>query len=138
MWKKHGRDRDANLEIQVKNLVAKALQEQGLSTEPRTLMGPLGELALVGSPLNVPSSQGSNATTTTIDRIREPTSCILGVLIGRQNMMIEAGMGVAHPLGGSWHNNAILQDYTRVEVHTVKPEFRTWKIEHRLLRGWIY
>jgi hypothetical protein len=41
--------------------------------EPRTLMGPLRELALVGSPLDVPSSQGSTATTTVVDRIREPT-----------------------------------------------------------------
>jgi hypothetical protein len=43
--------------------------------------------------------------------------------------MIEVAKGVAHSLG-SWHNNAISQDYTRVEVHTVKPEFMKWKIEH--------
>jgi hypothetical protein len=128
-------NRDANLEIQVKALVAKALQEQGVSTEPRTLMCPPGELALVGSPPDVPSSQGSNATTTAIDRIREPTSCILGVLIGRQNMMIEVGTGVAHPPGGLWHNNAIPQDYTRVKVHTMKPEFRMWKIDHPTPEG---
>jgi hypothetical protein len=48
-----------------------------------------------------------------------------GVLIGRQNTMIEVGTSVAHPPGGLWHNNAIPQDYTRVEVHTMKPEFRT-------------
>jgi hypothetical protein len=83
MWKKHGRDRDANLEIQVKALVAKTLQEQGVSMEPRTLMCSPRELTLVGSLSDVPSSQGSNATTTAVDRIREPTSCILGVLIGR-------------------------------------------------------
>ena len=34
MYKKHGRDREANLELQVKALVAKALEEQGLSMEP--------------------------------------------------------------------------------------------------------
>jgi hypothetical protein len=45
MYKKYGRDRESNLEIQVKALVAKVL----------------GELALVGSPLDVPSSQGSTA-----------------------------------------------------------------------------
>jgi hypothetical protein len=45
------------------------------------------------------------------------------VLVGRQNEMIEVATGVAHPPGGSWHNNAIPQDYPRVEVHTVKPEF---------------
>jgi hypothetical protein len=39
--------------------------------------------------------------------------------------MIEVGTGVAHPPGGLWHNNAIPQDYNRVEVHTMKPEFRT-------------
>jgi hypothetical protein len=135
MYKKHGRDWDSNLELQVKALVAKALQEQGVSMEPRTLLGPPGELALVGSPPDVPSSQGSTAITTAVDRIREPTSCILGVLIGRQNTMIEVGTGVAHPLGSSWHNNAIPQYYTRVEVDTVKPEFMKWKIEHLTPEG---
>jgi hypothetical protein len=59
----------------------------------------------------------------------------LGVLIGRQNEMIEVAKGVAHPPGGSWHNNAIPQDYTRVEVHTVKPKFMKWKIEHPTPEG---
>ena len=35
MYKKHGRDRETSLELQVKALVAKALEEQGLSMEPR-------------------------------------------------------------------------------------------------------
>ena len=64
MYKKHGRDREANLELQVKALVAKALEEQGLSMEPRILVMPPGELALVGSPPKVPSSQGSTTATT--------------------------------------------------------------------------
>jgi hypothetical protein len=49
--------------------------------------------------------------------------------------MIEVGTGVAHPPGSSWHNNAIPQDYTRAEVHTVKPEFMKWKIEHLTPKG---
>ena len=64
MYKKHGRDREANLELKVKALVAKALEEQGLSTEPWILVPPPEELALVGSPSKVPSSQGSTAATT--------------------------------------------------------------------------
>ena len=56
MYKKHGKDREANLELQVKALVAKALEEEGLSTEPRTLIAPSEELALVGSPPEVSSS----------------------------------------------------------------------------------
>ena len=83
MYKKHGRDRETSLELQVKALVAKALEEQGLSIEPRTLMMPPGELTLVGSPLNVPSSQGSTAATTPVDRIQEPTSFTLVFLSGR-------------------------------------------------------
>ena len=75
MYKKHGRDRETSLELQVKALVVKALEEQGLSTEPWTLMTPLGELVLVGSPSKVPSSQGSTAAITPVDRIWEPTSC---------------------------------------------------------------
>jgi hypothetical protein len=59
----------------------------------------------------------------------------LEVLIGRQNEMIEVATGVAHPLGGLWHNNAIPQDYTRVEGHTVKPKFMKWKIEHLTPEG---
>ena len=85
MYKKHGRDRETNLELQVKALVVKALEEPGLSTEARTLMAPLGEMALVGSPLEVPSSQGSTAATTPVDRIWEPTSCTLVFLSGWQN-----------------------------------------------------
>ena len=83
MYKKHGKDRETSLELQVKALVAKALEEQGLSTEPHTLMTPLGQLALVGSPLKVPSSQGSTVATTPIDCIQEPTSCTLVFLSGR-------------------------------------------------------
>ena len=120
MYKKHGRDRETNLELQVKALVTKALEEQGLSTEPRILVTPLGELALVGSPPKVPSSQGSTAATTRVDRIREPTSCTLVFLSRRQNIVMEVATGVAHPPGGLHHNNKIPPDYTRVEVHTVK------------------
>ena len=64
MYKKHGRDRETNLELQIKALVVKALEEQGLSMEPRILVTLLGELALAGSPPKVPSSQGSTAATT--------------------------------------------------------------------------
>ena len=56
MYKKHGRDWETSLELQVKALVAKALEEQGLSMEPWILVMPLGELALVGSPPKVPSN----------------------------------------------------------------------------------
>ena len=83
MYKKHGRDQETSLELQVKDIVAKALEEQGLSTEPRILVMPPGELALVGSPPKVPSSQGSTAATTPVDRIQEPTSCTLVFLSGR-------------------------------------------------------
>ena len=82
MYKKHGRDRETSLELQVKALVVKALEEQGLSTEPWILVTPPGELALVGSSTKVPSSQRSTTATTPIDRIREPTSCTLVFLSG--------------------------------------------------------
>ena len=85
----------------MKALVAKALEEQGLSMEPQILMTPPGELALVGSPPKVPSSQGSTATTTLVDRIQEPTS--------RQNTVMEVATGVAHPPDGLHHNNKIPQ-----------------------------
>ena len=91
--------------------------------EPRILVTPPGELALVGSPPKVPSSQGSTAATTPIDRIREPTSCTLVFLSGWQNIVMEVATGVAHPSGGLHYNNKIPLDYTRVEVHTVKPKF---------------
>ena len=38
MYKKQGQDRETSLELQVKALVAKALEEQGLSTELRTFV----------------------------------------------------------------------------------------------------
>jgi hypothetical protein len=137
MYKKHGRDRESNLERQVKGLVEKTLVEKGLSTmEPQTLMRLPEELAVVSSSLDVPSNQGSNATGTLVDHIRAPTSCKLVVPMGRQNMIIEVATGVAPP-GGMWHNRDIPQDYTRVEVHTVKPEFMTWKIEHPTPEGLV-
>ena len=37
---------------------------------------------------------------------------------------------MAHPPGGLHHNNRIPPDYTRVEVHTVKPEFVQWSIDY--------
>ena len=40
MYKKYGRDQETNLELQVKALVAKALEEQGLSTELWILVTP--------------------------------------------------------------------------------------------------
>ena len=98
-------------------------------------MAPPGELVLVGSPPEGPSSQGSTATTTPIDRIWEPTSCTLVVLIGRQNTMMEVAMGVAHPPSGLHHNNRIPPNYTRVEVHTVKPEFVQWSIDYPTTDG---
>ena len=82
MYKKHGRDQETSLELQVKALVAKALEEQGMSMEPRILVMPLGELALVGSPPKVSSSQGSTTAPTPVNRIREPTSCTLVFLSG--------------------------------------------------------
>jgi hypothetical protein len=57
--------------------------------------------------------------------------------MGRQNMIIVVATSVAHPLGGTWHNRDILQDYTWVEVHTMKPEFMTWKIEHPTPKGLV-
>ena len=74
MYKKHGRDRESNLELTVKPLVTKALEEQGLSTKPQTLMALPEELALVGSPPEVPSSQGSTTTITPINRIHRRPS----------------------------------------------------------------
>ena len=44
MYKEYGRDRETSLELQVKALVVKALEEQGLSMEPRILVTPSGEL----------------------------------------------------------------------------------------------
>jgi hypothetical protein len=38
-----------------------------------------------------------------------------------------------HPPGGVHHNNRIPPDYTRVEVHTVKPEFMQWRIDYPTL-----
>ena len=121
----------------MKALVAKALEEQGLSMEPHILVTPPGELALVGSPLKVPSSQGSTIATTPIDHIWEPTSCTLVFLSDRQNIMMEVAMGVAHPPGGLHHNNKIPPDYTRVEVHTVKPEFMQWRIDYATPKGLV-
>ena len=91
----------------MKALVAKALEEQGLSTEPRILVTPPEELTLVGSPLKVSSSQGSTVATTPVDRIWEPTSCTLVFLSSRQNTLMEVATGVAHPLNGLHHNNKI-------------------------------
>ena len=64
-----------------------------------------------------------------------PTSCTLVVLIGRQNTMMEVAKGVAHPPGDLHHNNKIPSEYTRVELHSMKPEFMQWKIDHPTPEG---
>ena len=91
--------------------------------EPRIVMASPGELTVVGSPPKVPSSQGSTTATTPVNRILEPTSCTLVFLSGQQNIVMEVATGAAHPPGGLQNNNKIPLDYTRVQVHTVKPEF---------------
>ena len=35
-------------------------------------------------------------------------------------------------------SNKIPPDYTRVEVHTVKPEFMQWRIDYATPEGWCY
>jgi hypothetical protein len=135
MYKKHGWDQESNIALLVKTLVAKELQEQGVSIEPRTQMEPPRELALIGSPPDVPSSQGSNAISTLVDRIREPTPCTLLIPIDRGSTMVEVATGVTHPPGGICHHKEIPHDYSKVEVHTVKPEFVTHKIDHPTREG---
>jgi hypothetical protein len=51
--------------------------------------------------------------------------------MGRGDTFLEVATGVAHPPSA----REIPQDYTRVEVHTVKPEFVTWKIDHPTPEG---
>jgi hypothetical protein len=121
MYKKHGRNQEEKIELLVKTLVAKELQEQGVSTEPRTQMESPRDLALIGSPPDVPSSQGSNATSASVNRIWEPTRCTLLILVGRANTMVEVATGVAHPLGSIWHHKPVPDDYSKVEVHTMNP-----------------
>ena len=81
--------------------------------------------------------QGSTAATTPVDRIREPTSYTLVFLSGRQNFVMEVATGVAHPPSGLHHNNKIPPDYTRVEVHTVKPEFMQWRTDYATPEGLV-
>ena len=69
MYKKQGKYRESNLDLILKALVTKVLEEQGLSMELRTVMEPPRELVLVGNPLEVSNSQGSTVATTPIDRI---------------------------------------------------------------------
>jgi hypothetical protein len=49
--------------------------------------------------------------------------------------MMEVATGVAHHPGGLHHNNKIMPDYTRVEVHTMKPKFMQWKIDYPTPKG---
>jgi hypothetical protein len=42
---------------------------------------------------------------------------------------------VAHPPSGLHHNNKIPSDYTRVEVHSMKPKFLQGKIDHPTPEG---
>ena len=48
---------------------------------------------------------------------------------------MEVATGVVHPSDSLHHNNKIMSDYTRVEVHTVKPEFMQWRIDYTTLEG---
>ena len=61
----------------------------------------------------------------------------LGVFQRPQNIVTEVATSVAHPLGGLHHNNKIPPDYTRVEVHIVKPEFIQWRIDYATPEGLV-
>ena len=50
---------------------------------------------------------------------------------------MEVVTGVTHPPGGLHHNNKIPPNYTRVEVHTVKPEFMQWRIDYATPEGLV-
>ena len=50
---------------------------------------------------------------------------------------MKVATGVAHPPGGLHHNNKIPPDYTRVEVHTMKPEFMQWRIDYATPKGLV-
>jgi hypothetical protein len=52
--------------------------------------------------------------------------------------MMKVAMGVAHPPSGLHHNNKIPSDYSRVKVHTMKPEFMQWKIDYPTPEDWSY
>ena len=47
------------------------------------------------------------------------------------------GNGCGTSSGGLHHNNKIPPDYTRVEVHTVKPEFMQWRIDYATPEGLV-
>jgi hypothetical protein len=51
--------------------------------------------------------------------------------------MLDVATGVAHPPRGEWHGRPILHDYTRVEVHTVKPDYMNWEIDHETPEGLV-
>ena len=129
IYKKHSVVRESNLEDRVAELVAKALQKEKASAAPTEGEAPK-QLALIGSPPDVRSSQASTAGTTAVDRIREPTPCTLVVVSGRLSTVMEVATGVAHPPGGVLHGKNVPSDYTKVEVHTVKPNFTQWPIDH--------
>ena len=50
---------------------------------------------------------------------------------------MEVATDVAHPPGGLHHNNKILSDYTRVKVHTMKPELMQWRIDYATPEGLV-
>ena len=50
---------------------------------------------------------------------------------------MEVATGVAHLPDGLHHNNKISPNYTRVEVHTVKPEFMQWRINYATPKGLV-
>jgi hypothetical protein len=52
--------------------------------------------------------------------------------------MMKVAMGVAHPPSGLHHNNKIPLVYSRVKVHTMKPEFMQWKIDYPTPEDWSY
>jgi hypothetical protein len=51
--------------------------------------------------------------------------------------MVEVAIGVAHPPtpGAVWHSKPVLNDYTKVEVHTVNPDYAKHKIEYATSEG---
>ena len=51
--------------------------------------------------------------------------------------MADVATGLAHPPipGDIWHHKSVPADYSKVEVHTVNPEYAKHKIEHPTSEG---
>lgn len=132
IYKKHGRNKETEIQRQIRLAVNEELAKRGVPENmslQQQIIAPQDQQIVVAGEQPIAESQGSNSGLTPIYAIRVPTACTLVVRMGRANIQLEVATAKALPRGDTFHSRPIPDEYTRVEVISVKQEYRNYNID---------